>query len=71
MREGILVGGNWIIDQVKVIDVYPEEEKLVNIFTQSSCNGGSAYNVITGLEKLKSCMISSSETGSTTACGRR
>lgn len=53
MREGILVGGNWIIDQVKVIDVYPEEEKLVNIFTQSSCNGGSAYNVITGLVKLK------------------
>jgi sugar/nucleoside kinase (ribokinase family) len=53
MREGILVGGNWIIDQVKVIDVFPDEEKLVNIFTESSCNGGSAYNVLKGLSKLK------------------
>lgn len=53
MRNGILVGGNWIMDQVKLIDVFPEEEKLVNIFTESSCNGGSAYNVIMGLVKLQ------------------
>ncbi|MCC8424759.1 carbohydrate kinase family protein [Mucilaginibacter sp. UR6-11] len=53
MRNGILVGGNWIIDQVKVIDVYPDEEKLANILTESSCNGGSAYNVIMGLSRLK------------------
>ncbi|MFD2144047.1 carbohydrate kinase family protein [Mucilaginibacter antarcticus] len=53
MRNGILVGGNWIVDQVKLIDVFPEEEKLVNIFSESSCNGGSAYNVITDLAKLQ------------------
>jgi sugar/nucleoside kinase (ribokinase family) len=53
MRNGILVGGNWIVDQVKVIDVFPEEEKLVNIFSESSCNGGSAYNVIMDLVKLE------------------
>ncbi|WP_214073758.1 carbohydrate kinase family protein [Mucilaginibacter sp. dw_454] len=53
MRNGILVGGNWIMDQVKLIDVFPEEEKLVNIFTESACNGGSAYNVIMGLVKLQ------------------
>jgi sugar/nucleoside kinase (ribokinase family) len=53
MRNGILVGGNWILDQVKVMDVYPDEEKLANILTESSCNGGSAYNVIMGLSKLR------------------
>ncbi|TKB96384.1 carbohydrate kinase family protein [Pedobacter cryophilus] len=53
MRKGILVAGNWIIDQVKIIDVYPEEEKLVNIFTEYNSNGGSAYNVLKGLTKLK------------------
>ncbi|MES2455867.1 MAG: carbohydrate kinase family protein [Bacteroidota bacterium] len=53
MRSGILIGGNWIIDQVKMIDVFPEEEKLVNIFTESSSNGGSAYNIIMGLVRLK------------------
>jgi sugar/nucleoside kinase (ribokinase family) len=53
MKNGILVGGNWIIDQVKVIDAFPEEEKLVNILTEYSSNGGSAYNVSKGLVKLK------------------
>lgn len=53
MRNGILVGGNWIMDQVKLIDVFPEEEKLANIITESRCNGGSAYNVIMGLVKLQ------------------
>jgi sugar/nucleoside kinase (ribokinase family) len=52
MRNGILVGGNWIIDQVKVIDIFPEEEKLVNILEEYSSNGGSAYNVLKGLSKL-------------------
>jgi sugar/nucleoside kinase (ribokinase family) len=53
MKNGILVGGNWIVDYVKVIDVFPEEEKLVNILSESSCNGGSAYNVIMDLVKLQ------------------
>lgn len=53
MRKGILIGGNWIIDQVKMIDVFPEEEKLVNISTESSSNGGSAYNIVMALIKLK------------------
>lgn len=52
MRNGILVGGNWIIDQVKVIDVFPEEEKLVSILVEYSSNGGSAYNLLKGLVKL-------------------
>src|SRR5215217_130237 len=53
MKNGILVGGNWIIDQVKVIDVFPEEEKLVSIINEYSSNGGSAYNITKGLVKLK------------------
>jgi len=53
MRNGILVGGNWIIDQVKVVDAFPEEEKLVSILTEYSSNGGSAYNILKGLVKLK------------------
>lgn len=53
MRNGILVGGNWIIDQVKIIDVFPEEEKLVNIYSECMSNGGSAYNILKDLVRLK------------------
>ncbi|HEY0668305.1 MAG TPA: carbohydrate kinase family protein [Sphingobacteriaceae bacterium] len=52
MRNGILVGGNWIIDRVKIIDKYPEEESLANIITEYSSNGGSAYNILKDLVKM-------------------
>ncbi len=53
MRNGILIGGNWIIDQVKLIDTYPQEEKLVNILAEFSSNGGSAYNILKDLCKMQ------------------
>lgn len=50
-RRGILAGGNWIIDQVKIIDVYPEPENLGNILGQSQGTGGGPYNVLIDLAK--------------------
>src|SRR5688572_29919866 len=51
-RQGILAGGNWIIDQVKIIDVYPQREQLANIKRQSQGTGGSPYNVLVDLARL-------------------
>jgi sugar/nucleoside kinase (ribokinase family) len=51
-RSGILAGGNWIIDQVKLVDVYPEPEKLANIRAQKQGTGGAPYNVLIDLAKL-------------------
>ena len=51
-RKGILGGGNWIIDQVKVVDVFPQRESLANILSQSSGTGGAPYNVLVDLAKL-------------------
>lgn len=51
-RSGILAGGNWIIDQVKIIDAYPPEETLANIKNQHAGTGGSPYNVLVNLAKL-------------------
>jgi sugar/nucleoside kinase (ribokinase family) len=48
-RAGLLAGGNWIIDQVKMIDVYPQPEQLGNIRGQSQGTGGAAYNVLIDL----------------------
>jgi sugar/nucleoside kinase (ribokinase family) len=52
-RTGILAGGNWIIDQVKMIDVYPQREQLANIQSQSEGTGGAPFNVLVNLAKLK------------------
>src|SRR5437660_4094873 len=46
---GLLAGGNWIIDQVKIIDVYPQPEQLGNIRSQSQGTGGAPYNVLIDL----------------------
>src|SRR5881275_2423405 len=48
-RSGLLAGGNWIIDQVKMIDVYPQPEQLGNIRSQSQGTGGAPYNVLIDL----------------------
>ncbi|MEO6182811.1 MAG: PfkB family carbohydrate kinase [Verrucomicrobiota bacterium] len=51
-RSGLLAGGNWIIDQVKMIDIYPQREQLANIRGQSQGTGGSPYNVLIDLARL-------------------
>ncbi len=51
-RRGLLAGGNWIIDQVKLVDVYPQRDQLANIHSQSQGTGGAPYNVLVDLAKL-------------------
>ena len=51
-RSGVLAGGNWIVDQVKMIDVYPQRERLANISSQSEGTGGAPYNVLVDLAQL-------------------
>jgi len=51
-RSGFLAGGNWIIDQVKLIDVYPQPEQLANIRSQAQGTGGAPYNVLIDLARL-------------------
>ncbi len=48
---GLLAGGNWIIDLVKMIDVYPQPEQLTNIRGQTEGTGGAPYNVLVDLAK--------------------
>lgn len=52
-RSGLLAAGNWIIDQVKIIDVYPQRDQLANIRSQSQGTGGSPYNVLIDLARLQ------------------
>jgi sugar/nucleoside kinase (ribokinase family) len=51
-RTGLLAGGNWIIDQVKIIDAFPQPESLANIRLQAQGTGGAPYNVLVDLAKL-------------------
>src|SRR5580698_9965773 len=52
-RSGLLAAGNWIIDQVKMVDVYPQRDQLANIRGQSQGTGGSPYNVLIDLARLE------------------
>lgn len=52
-RQGILAGGNWIVDRVKVLDRYPEPERLADILSESLHFGGSACNILTDLALLR------------------
>lgn len=52
-RRGLLAGGNWIVDHVKLIDSWPPQDGLVNILGQSAGNGGGPYNVLKALARLR------------------
>lgn len=52
-RRGILAGGNFIIDHVKLIDGYPEQDMLAFIQGETSSNGGGPYNVLKDLAAMQ------------------
>ena len=45
-RNGILAGGNWIVDAVKMIDVWPQQDALANISATERGSGGSPFNIL-------------------------
>lgn len=51
-RRGLLAGGNWIIDYVKILDTWPRQDTLANIVEESWSNGGSPFNILKALRKL-------------------
>jgi sugar/nucleoside kinase (ribokinase family) len=51
-RRGVIAGGNWLIDHVKIIDAWPAQDALASILRQSSGNGGAPYNVLKDLARL-------------------
>jgi sugar/nucleoside kinase (ribokinase family) len=51
-RRGIACAGNFIIDNAKVVDLWPEQGMLANILEEQKSNGGCAYNVLKDLARL-------------------
>jgi sugar/nucleoside kinase (ribokinase family) len=51
-RRGVLAAGNWIIDHTKIIDIYPVQDALCNILSETQGNGGSPYNLLVDLARL-------------------
>jgi len=52
-RKGILAAGNWIIDDIKIIDEFPPQDGLANILSEKSNNGGAPYNLLKDLSYMK------------------
>jgi sugar/nucleoside kinase (ribokinase family) len=52
MRSGILAAGNFIIDHVKIIEAYPQQDMLASIVSETSSNGGGPYNVLKDLAAM-------------------
>ena len=51
-RSGIIAGGNFIVDRIKMLDVWPSQDALAHIHAESKGNGGGPYNVLKDLRKL-------------------
>jgi sugar/nucleoside kinase (ribokinase family) len=51
-RTGILAGGNWIVDAVKMIDVWPQQDTLANISSTTKGTGGSPFNILVDMAMM-------------------
>jgi sugar/nucleoside kinase (ribokinase family) len=51
-RRGLIAGGNWLVDQIKLIDHWPEQDTLAGISEEMRGNGGSPFNLLIDLAKL-------------------
>ena len=51
-RRGLIAGGNWIIDHVKIVDRYPAQDALASILSESRGTGGTPYNLLLNLAIL-------------------
>jgi len=52
-RRGITCAGNFIIDRIKIVDLWPKQGMLAMILEEKRSTGGCAYNVLKDLAKLK------------------
>ena len=53
-RKGIISVGNWVVDSIKFIDVYPAKGNLTSISKVDEGLGGCAHNVLVDLARLQS-----------------
>ncbi|MBI1784461.1 carbohydrate kinase family protein [Candidatus Sumerlaeota bacterium] len=51
-RIGIACAGNWIVDHVKIVDVWPNPGYLSVIYSEERGTGGAPFNVLVDLAKL-------------------
>ncbi|HEU5079084.1 MAG TPA: carbohydrate kinase family protein [Opitutaceae bacterium] len=51
-RRGLVAGGNWVSDHVKMIDMWPPQDALASISSETISNGGGPYNVLKNLARL-------------------
>lgn len=52
-RRGITCAGNFILDRIKIVDLWPKQGMLAMILEEKRSTGGCAYNVLKDLSKLK------------------
>ena len=53
MRNGIFGGGNLIVDNIKIIDYYPNKNMMCNIIDNPRVSiGGCPHNVLIDLAKM-------------------
>jgi sugar/nucleoside kinase (ribokinase family) len=51
-RNGLAGIGSWIMDHVRMIDVWPDEQTLANISTEAFSGGGLAHNLVVDVAKF-------------------
>jgi sugar/nucleoside kinase (ribokinase family) len=50
-RSGVLAAGHWIVDHIRLVEAWPDQDTIALISGEASGNGGGAYNLLTDLAR--------------------
>ena len=65
-RKGIISAGNWLVDNIKIIERYPTRGNLTTISRIETGLGGCSHNVLADLARLGTAATHSA----TTSCAK-
>lgn len=52
-RSGVICAGNFIVDRLRLVEAWPDQDMLTSILSETISNGGGPYNVLKDLAALK------------------
>ncbi|MCC7519679.1 MAG: carbohydrate kinase family protein [Verrucomicrobiae bacterium] len=52
-RRGLLAAGNWVVDRIKIVNRWPEQDTLALVQSEARGTGGGPCNLLNGLARLR------------------
>src|SRR5690348_14334999 len=51
-KTGLLCAGNFVVDHLRMVEAWPEQDALTSITSEKTANGGGPFNILKDLAAM-------------------